>query len=418
MVSQVDRFPIDKRTILQNQLDLSNRERKSLFSWRGQFSPGLVELLLTHYANNNAVVFDPFVGSGTTLFEAVRKSMACFGAEISPAAVKMARAAEFATMEPSQRSVYIEKAEAIVKRHLRHRHRLDAFSIDQVGTAVTALSEGDERLLEEMFLDMLNDASENEMIHNIVMNTILHYTVLHNKESPNAFLRAFRLQAKALMDLPFSNKPCKVFHCDARKTPLDDESANLVITSPPYINVFNYHQNYRQVMELIGWDLLAIAKSEIGSNRKNRGNRFLTVVQYAIDMLEALCEMRRIIHSDGRIIVIIGRESKVRDVSFENYKILSALAVGGASLRLICRQERKFVNRFGQTIIEDLLHFAPAGNPQGPSVGLARNIALRFLVEAEKRTAGEVHEDIALAIENARNVASSPIFGEKDIANL
>src|SRR5207253_983844 len=48
--------------------------------------------------------------------------------------------------------------------------------------------------------------------------------------------------------------------------------AELIVTSPPYINVFNYHQNHRAILELLGFDLLHVAASELGSNRKNRGN--------------------------------------------------------------------------------------------------------------------------------------------------
>lgn len=45
----------------------------------------------------------------------------------------------------------------------------------------------------------------------------------------------------------------------------------LVLTSPPYINVYNYHQQYRASAEALGWDLLEVAKTEIGSNRKHPG---------------------------------------------------------------------------------------------------------------------------------------------------
>ncbi len=61
---------------------------------------------------------------------------------------------------------------------------------------------------------------------------------------------------------------------------MQENQIDFVITSPPYINVFNYHQNYRQSAEILGWDLLKIAKSEIGSNRANRGNRFYTIIQF------------------------------------------------------------------------------------------------------------------------------------------
>ncbi len=163
-------------------------------------------------------------------------------------------------------------------------------------------------------------------------------------------------------------------------------------------------------MELIGWDLLRVAKSEIGSNRKHRGNRFLTVVQYALDMLQSLREMRRLVRPNGRIIIVVGRESNMRGIPFHNYQILAALAVGGAGLRLALRQERKFLNRFGETIYEDLLHFVPDETAQAESNDFARQLAIYFLEEGIRHATGEVREDVLSAIHNAPLVQSSPLF--------
>ena len=45
--------------------------------------------------------------------------------------------------------------------------------------------------------------------------------------------------------LPESARPIAVHHADARALPVESGSADLVLTSPPYINVHNYHQKYR-----------------------------------------------------------------------------------------------------------------------------------------------------------------------------
>ncbi len=73
-ITEVEQFPIDRETA-QERLDLDSRSRTSLFPWRGQFSPELIEHLLSEYAVSGSVVADPFVGSGTTLFECARKSL-------------------------------------------------------------------------------------------------------------------------------------------------------------------------------------------------------------------------------------------------------------------------------------------------------------------------------------------------------
>lgn len=55
--------------IPQALLDIEEKTRSNLFAWRGQFSPQLIEILLSAYCPPDSVVLDPFAGSGTVLFE-------------------------------------------------------------------------------------------------------------------------------------------------------------------------------------------------------------------------------------------------------------------------------------------------------------------------------------------------------------
>ena len=129
-----------------------------------------------------------------------------------------------------------------------------------------------------------------------------------------------------------------------------------MITSPPYINVFNYHQNYRCSAEILGWDLLKIAKSEIGSNRANRGNRFLTVIQYCLDLVAVLQELQRVCQKETRIIFVVGYQSTVLGVPFYNSEIIIELVKQSGVFDSVLTQKRQFKNKFGQIIREDLLH--------------------------------------------------------------
>jgi len=81
-------------------------------------------------------------------------------------------------------------------------------------------------------------------------------------------------------------------------------------------------------MELLDFDILKVAHSEFGSNRKHRGNRFLTVIQYCIDMGQALQSMRNAMKESSELIMIVGRESNVRKTPFYNGDIIQDLAGG------------------------------------------------------------------------------------------
>ncbi len=163
-------------------------------------------------------------------------------------------------------------------------------------------------------------------------------------------------------------------------------------------------------MELTGWNLLNIAKSEIGSNRKHRQNRFLTVVQYALDMLDALHEIHRLLSPNGRAIMVVGRESNVRGASFSNGILVATLAIGGAGFILDNLQERKFVNKFGETIHEDILHLILDPNVEIAGDDFARSVAIWHLNQNLNVVDKQVSSEISEAIKYAATVKKSPIF--------
>jgi len=405
-VDRIYGLDIDRWTIPQVKLDLGDRRRTSLFPWRGQFSPQLVDLLLAEYAEANLSICDPFVGSGTTLFECARKSLPCCGTEVNPAAVTMASTCQFVSVPTKARVAVCRRARQIVEQHAAQLDRDGLFSMPSSHEMVAS----EEEVLRQMSVGLTDDP----LVHNILANTVIRYSTGRRSEEgkPLQLLRAVDQHLRIIQELPYSSEEYKVFHSDARMLPLADSSIDLIITSPPYINVFNYHQNARQAMEIAGWDLLRVARSEIGSNRKHRANRFLTVIQYAIDMAAAVLEMRRVLRPGGRIIAVIGRESRIRRVSFENFAILGTVATVGAGLDVVSRQERKFTNRFGKQIYEDILHFTPSSGPFATHSGTARDLGIFFLERALPRSDGEVSENIVDAIEAATDVSASPLLEE------
>jgi hypothetical protein len=401
-VDAYDGTPMDQKEIPQGVLDLANRSRRNLFPWRGQFSPELVEAFLWHYAADSDHVADPFAGVGTTLFEAARRGLPATGLEINPAAVVMAESIQFAGMSQEARRQACHKARAVLEREVLSRMPL----FRGPSGAAPPLVQQVARIARDL-------RPNHPAAANVVANVLIRAMATRQPVGPDAFLRALRQHEAVILHLPHSGARYEMYLADAREGPLQAGACNLVVTSPPYINVFNYHQNHRPAMELLGWNVLEVAKSELGANRKHRGNRFLTVVQYCLDMAEALLELRRMLADSGRAIVVMGRESNVRGVSFRNGCIVGALAAG-AGLDLAMRQERKFQNKFGQLIYEDILHLKPRRGWYPATLDFEpRALAVYLLEQALDGAQGDVTGDIRGAIKAADSVAPSPHFAER-----
>ena len=392
----------ERPVLSQATLNIATKVRSNPFAWRGQFSPQLVEAHLAAYAHRGDVVLDPFAGSGTVLFECARRGNAAIGAEINPAAAIMARTYQLTALSAERRGRVLQAVDAHILE-LDRCQDLPLFSA--AGTAPD---------LRGPLLERLAKESPGSPTRNL-METLVVVLDYHKGPVSPARLRATWMALRSLVQsLPTATEPLRVVLADARDLPIDDGVVDLVLTSPPYINVFNYHQQYRASVEALEWHVLPLARSEIGSNRKHRGNRFLTVVQYCLDMAQVFCEMGRVCRPGARAILVVGRESNVKKTPFYNGRILRRLAVECLGLGVLLEQERVFQNRFGQDIYEDILHIElrPIDRPDWSD--WARALATEVLEEAGKRAPEESLEDLRNAIERVACVDPSPLLSLED----
>jgi SAM-dependent methyltransferase len=384
------------RELSPRLLNIEDKSRSNLFAWRGQFSPQLIQYLLDAYCLPGSVILDPFAGSGTVLHEAAVMSLAAYGFEINPAAWCFSKLYEFANISREERKRILDE----LRRRINNEFRIVLFSDDLLPAD----------LIETKIINIGNSISDQAKI---LCNALVVLLDVHNNPITNDFVQArFNTLAKLVAQLPFSNQLVKADLQDARALSLEEESIDFIITSPPYINVFNYHQNYRRSVELLGWDLLRVARSEIGSNRANRGNRFLTVIQYCIDMAKAVQEMSRLLIHGGRAILIVGHESSVLGAPFFNADIIERIARKLGFFEVVLRQKRVFVNRFGQTIREDILNLAKVGNTSDNMIArtVGRAVARDALSAAFSAVSRENSVLLGEAVERVDEIEGTSIF--------
>lgn len=389
--------------IPQAILDIEDKNRSNLFAWRGQFSPQLIECLLEAYCPANSVVLDPFVGSGTVLYEAASRSRAAFGYEINPSAWSFSKLYEFANVSASARNIPISELHSRIKEEFP----IIIFSDDEVPI--------DE--VEAKIIRIGKSISDNAKI--LCNALVILLDIYNNRISGELVQSKFDALAKLVRGLPYSTQPIKADLQDARALPLKGQSIDFSVTSPPYINVFNYHQNYRRSAEILGWDILRVARSEIGSNRANRGNRFYTVIQYCIDMANVLQEMARVLKPGGWAILIVGYESRVLGAPFYNADIIGRIAVESCLFEMQLRQRRVFSNRFGDAIREDILNLRreayTSDGKLSPTIG--RRVAREALTSALRIVPEKNQALLEDAISRVDEIKGTPIFNSISYAD-
>jgi DNA modification methylase len=390
----------------QEKLDVKNKSRANIFNWRGQFTPQFVDYLLDSFSKPGDIIIEPFSGSGTVLLECSKKNLSCYGYEINPAAYAMSKFFSFSNVPDQKRIEILTALEEKLLKLLPQFYDLPLFiQSNQFRQSFKNLIEFSNALFA-----ITSDRKERILALNIL------FLAENNKKLDlrSAVYESFNYIKNTLQSLPFTEKVVSAKLGDARLVDINcPVKGNIILTSPPYINVFNYHQNYRAIIETLGFDILRVAQSEFGSNRKNRGNRFKTVIQYCLDMEQSLKSFWNSLDQDGLIILVIGRESNVRKVPFYNGLIVKDIIRGLGGFRDIKNFERKFVNKFGNSIKEDIIVFEKDDSP--PCNDCARNVALKHLKAGLHQTNSEVKDNISNAIRHLDTIQPSPMFNLKEI---
>jgi len=391
------------KIIPQDILNIEDKKRSNLFTWRGQFSPQLIECILSSYCPVGSVVLDPFAGSGTVLFEAASMGLSAYGFEINPSAWSFCKLYEFTNASFDIR----EKSILELREKIQSEFPLVLFSEDYLST-----EEVEKRIIR--IGDSISDSAK------VLCNALVVLLDIFKNKISNDFVQSKLYElVKLVRNLPYSENLIKADLQDARCLPLENQSVDFIVTSPPYINVFNYHQNYRRSVEILGWDVLRVARSEIGSNRANRANRFYTVVQYCIDMASAFQELSRVLRPRGRAVFIVGYESKVLGAPFYNADIVEEISSNLGMFDMVLRQKRVFKNKFGQDIREDIINLEKIAysNGENLSTSVGQNVALKALESAFSIVPNKNRELLSQAISRAKSLNGTPLFDSASYSN-
>ncbi len=387
--------------LLQHKLDVSDKSRSNLFNWRAQFTPQFVDYILDSFSKAGYVVIDPFAGSGTVLQECAAKGMSCYGFEINPAAYAMSKFFSLANCSEIERLQLISPLEEKIKR------LTESFQDLPLITPSEDFRESYKNLLDFTGLLFSEITEKRERI--LALNTLFVAESRQRNGLANTIMNSFEHIKQSTLGLPYTDCEITSHLGDARTIHrFCHTKADLILTSPPYINVFNYHQNHRAILEKLGWNLLKVAVSEFGSNRKNRGNRFKTVVQYCLDISSALDSFWHALKPNGLLVLVIGRESNVRRVPFHNSLIAKDLLRFSGGFGSVTNYERSFINRYGIKIKEDII--VTKKSLSTPIWAKAKDVAKTHLTAAIHRSPTEVHSEIKEAIESIQSIEESPLF--------
>ena len=333
-----------------------------------KFIPQLAQRLILENSNPGDLVCDPFMGSGTTLLEAIINSRRACGSDIHPLSVLISKA-KITSIEPNYLKEQISLLLTKISAELENKSEMKTFRTADPSRFMPDNKKIDYWFPEEQKRDLgiilsrincLDDQKIGTFLLCAFSNILkvcsrwlmksIKPTIDRHKVIADAY-RSFVIQTKrmSIKNEELWNRigpkeaECIIHNADARKINLQDESAALIVTSPPYVTSYEYmdlHQLssiwFRYIDKLIDFRSRFIGSVHKTSSGGKLYSKFAKAIvseldsvdikeanaveQYFLEMQECFQEMYRIVKQTGRICVIIGN-TQLRRVSINNAEV-------------------------------------------------------------------------------------------------
>jgi len=294
----------------------------SLHPYLGKFIPQLVDVFLRRYFSAQDCVYDPFVGSGTTLVEANVFGASSVGCDISAfncllsrvkttsyslgalelglkgALEQARRSPEIGGEEPSEwlRAWYTERALGELLAYRTALAKLES-PISDVAKIILSRSARSARQTTHFDLDFPRTPQlEPYWCHK-------HSRTCRPVDEAMKFLRRYTLDTiRRLRDFSTirSDSEVAVLHDDSREVDLPLRATG-IITSPPYPGLIDYHEQHRYAYELLG--LHDRREEEIGP--AYRGQSKAAVLAYVESMVAVFANALRQLPKGAPVIIVV-----------------------------------------------------------------------------------------------------------------
>ena len=279
-----------------------------IYPYKGKFHPQMIRALLNILkVEKDENVLDPFIGSGTTAVEAQLMGINCIGRDVSPLCVL-------------QSKVKTESIQAIDRIKTYNEEATTAF--EQSNGALTSTVEEANNDNYREFLDSIDD----EQIRNFYLMAKLvaisdstrrrHNIVKAFEKNLALMVASVEDYKKATQELGLQLGNVDINEGDARKLPLEDNSVQAIVTSPPYSIALDYVSNDAHALVAMGNDLDELRDRFVGV----RGNGKTRIELYNKDMRRSFEEMHRVLEQERYCAIVIGnatyQQRKIETIQF------------------------------------------------------------------------------------------------------
>lgn len=265
-----------------------------VYPYKGKFHPQMIRALLNILKlEANETVIDPFIGSGTTAVEAQLLGINCIGIDISPLSILQSKV-------KTQSHYVIDEI-----KKLREAAATSFKLSNRVHTSTV------EEPISTSYNDFLDSIPDNRTRDFYLMAELVAISdrARRGRDIVQSFIKNLELMISSVDDYERAARELKlqlgtvdIREGDARRLPLNDESIQGVITSPPYSIALDYIANDAHAFKAMGYDLDKMRNEFIGV----RGRGGIRMKLYQDDMTKSFQEIHRVLEKGRYCAIVIG----------------------------------------------------------------------------------------------------------------
>jgi len=346
--------------------NLAERERTKhvhrLHPYLGKFIPQLAEWFLVHYFQKDAVILDPFMGSGTTLVQGNELRMHTIGIDISAfnSLIARVKTANYDVEKAREEILDAERRVTQFSQHLRQNGKTESDSvpaekIERLKASLLAECHSEylkawfapRALYEMLYYRRLISQYEYQDLLRVVLSRAVrssrlvpHFDLATPKE-PLPVGKEYWCRKHSRMCIPIAEclskihaysedtaRRLKEFDClrsdkcaviiqgdsraidlksELKGTPLAGRAIDGIFTSPPYVGQIDYHDQHIYAYELFGFprhDKLEIGPKRTGKSRQAQQ-------QYIEDISAVFRNASPALSDDAKIFVVANDRFKL-----------------------------------------------------------------------------------------------------------
>lgn len=272
------------------------------------------------YSKPKDTVYDPFLGSGTTLLAASVLDRNGIGTDINHIALLISRFktmnltnADFIELEkfisdfennyPSE----VTEVKPVYYKSIEHWFCKESIIVlSLIKQKISKLTETQQLFCDTVMSTIINSVSNQE---SDTRYAAIEKPYLSIEYVANTFIKKFKNILSLYKD--FSKVPRNpnntAYLLDAKlcTSIIEPKSVDLILTSPPYVNTYDYYLYHKHRMNWLGYDVQYSMNAEIGSRREYSSLK-KPESKFSDDLFNVFIECDKVLKDNGIVVIIIG----------------------------------------------------------------------------------------------------------------